>query len=109
MEPSGLRRRSFGIGHENSSRPSLLATDARFVLVSDSQNIGIRPHNNYPHDPKQNDLLVVVSGEEGEVGAIAKSDSHGGFDNDPNTMNSVLTRILGEVPGRVFTERDLQF
>lgn len=52
---------------------------------------------------------VVVSGEDGEVGAIAKSDSHGGFDNDPNTMNSVLTRILGEVPGRVFTERDLQF
>ena len=52
---------------------------------------------------------VVVSGEAGEIGSIAKSDTHGGFDNDPNTMNSVLTRILGEVPQRAFTERDLQF
>jgi len=52
---------------------------------------------------------VVVAGEAGEMGSVAKSGSHGGFDNDVDTMNSVLTRILGEAPGRVFVERDLQF
>lgn len=52
---------------------------------------------------------IVVSGEEDKVGAMAKSNTHGGFDNDPNTMNSVLVRILGALPARAFTERDLQF
>lgn len=52
---------------------------------------------------------VVVAGEAGEMGAVSKSEAHGGFDNDVGTMNSVLTRILGEAPGRVFVERDLQF
>ncbi|MGZ5305001.1 MAG: hypothetical protein ACXWDO_12860, partial [Bacteroidia bacterium] len=52
---------------------------------------------------------IVISGEEGKAGAIAKSDTHGGFDNDPNTMNSVLVRILGKTPAVVFTNRDLQF
>jgi len=52
---------------------------------------------------------IVISGKEGVAGAIAKSDTHGGFDNDPNTMNSVLVRILGKQPTVVFTDRDLQF
>ncbi|HEX7971376.1 MAG TPA: hypothetical protein VF501_04050, partial [Thiobacillus sp.] len=37
------------------------------------------------------------------------SRSHGGFDNDPATMNSVLTRVLGGVPKRLFTPRDLNY
>jgi hypothetical protein len=52
---------------------------------------------------------IVVSGEGDIAGAIAKSETHGGFDNDPNTMNSILVRILGELPQTAFTERDLQF
>ena len=52
---------------------------------------------------------IVISGEEGVAGAISKSDTHGGFDNDPNTMNSVLVRILGKSPKVAFTGRDLQF
>jgi len=52
---------------------------------------------------------LVVAGEGNVPGAISKSDSHGGFDNDPNTMNSLLTRILNHVPNPTFTERDLQF
>ncbi|MEP6887982.1 MAG: C1 family peptidase [Nitrospirales bacterium] len=52
---------------------------------------------------------IVVSGEGDTPGAAAKSDTHGGFDNDPNTMNSVLVRILGTLPKKVFTNRDLQF
>ncbi len=37
------------------------------------------------------------------------SHSHGGFDNDTATMNSVLTRVLGGVPKRPFTSRDLHY
>jgi hypothetical protein len=52
---------------------------------------------------------IVVSGQGDQAGATSKSDSHGGFDNDPNTMNSILMRILGGPPARAFNERDLQF
>ncbi|MDP1923555.1 MAG: hypothetical protein Q8K57_02080, partial [Thiobacillus sp.] len=37
------------------------------------------------------------------------SHSHGGFDNDCATMNSVLTRVLGTAPKRLFTSRDLKY
>jgi hypothetical protein len=40
---------------------------------------------------------------------ISRSETHGGFDNDPFTMNSVLYRILGEKPVREFDVRDLQW
>ena len=52
---------------------------------------------------------IVVSGEGGGPGAMSMSGTHGGFDNDPNTMNSVLVRILGELPKVAFTDRDLRF
>lgn len=52
---------------------------------------------------------IVVSGEGDKPGETAKSDTHGGFDNDPNTMNSLLVRILGALPKVAFTNRDLQF
>jgi hypothetical protein len=43
------------------------------------------------------------------TGNVSRSESHGGFDNDPDTMNSVLVRILGQAPKRKFEVRDLQF
>lgn len=52
---------------------------------------------------------VVVAGGAGGLGETSKSGTHGGFDNDVNTMNSVLVRILGERPKVAFTERDLWF
>ena len=39
--------------------------------------------------------------------ARSASTTHGGFDNDPNTMNDILTTILGAAPRRPFTEADL--
>jgi hypothetical protein len=39
----------------------------------------------------------------------SRSESHGGFDNDEATLNSVLYRILGKPPKRPFTTRDLTF
>jgi hypothetical protein len=52
---------------------------------------------------------LVVAGAEGPAGAVSRSETHGGFDNDPDTLNSVLHRILGKAPTRPFTTRDLQF
>jgi hypothetical protein len=40
---------------------------------------------------------------------ISRSDTHGGFDNDEGTLNSILWRILGAKPARPFTTRDLQY
>ncbi|MFK7828473.1 MAG: C1 family peptidase [Congregibacter sp.] len=39
----------------------------------------------------------------------SRSDSHGGFDNDPATMNDLLARILGKKPSRPFEKRDLDY
>ena len=58
---------------------------------------------------------VVVAGKEygarrGRRGVpLSQSDSHGGFDNDPVTLNEVLRRILGRTPERPFHVRDLQY
>lgn len=52
---------------------------------------------------------LVVSGQGGPAGSRATSRTHGGFDNDPDAMNSVLIRILGGAPKRPFTERDLKY
>ena len=52
--------------------------------------------------------LVIAGRDEGD-GSRSRSDSHGGFDNDPATLNSVLFRILGKPPTRAFTVPDLQF
>jgi hypothetical protein len=52
---------------------------------------------------------LVVAGVEGGPGALSRSNTHGGFDNDPDTLNSVVFRILGQDPRRPFTTRDLQY
>jgi hypothetical protein len=41
--------------------------------------------------------------------SICRSDTHGGFDNDFYTLNSVLFRILAKEPDRPFNVRDLQY
>jgi hypothetical protein len=44
--------------------------------------------------------------------SVSRSESHGGFDNDPDTMNSILRRVLAPPNGKLkreFTDRDLQF
>jgi hypothetical protein len=55
------------------------------------------------------DAALAVSGTAGAAGSRASSRSHGGFDNDPDTLNSVLTRILGGAPKRLFTARELKY
>lgn len=41
--------------------------------------------------------------------APSRSTTHGGFDNDPDTMNDILRTILGKKPGRPFSQQDLDF
>ena len=40
---------------------------------------------------------------------VSNSTSHGGFDNDPATLNDILGRILGATPARLFSKSDLDY
>ncbi|MCO6418225.1 hypothetical protein JYK14_18945 [Siccirubricoccus sp. KC 17139] len=74
----------------------------------------IRP---VPEGPKVEPALralleptLVVAGATPPAGlGPSRSNSHGGFDNDADTLNSILRRILGGAPARPFTTRDLQY
>ena len=53
---------------------------------------------------------LVVASKPGDARSTSQSRSHGGFDNDPDTLNSVLRRILGKDKlTREFSIRDLQY
>jgi hypothetical protein len=52
------------------------------------------------------DVDFVYSEKKGKRSA---SDSHGGFDNDPATMNDVLKRVLGKPPAVPFTDKNLDY
>jgi len=46
---------------------------------------------------------------DGRTGSTTRSQSHGGFDNDPYTMNHVLKSIVGKAPDQPFTKDELDF
>jgi hypothetical protein len=52
---------------------------------------------------------VIESAGKGVASVECNAETHGGFDNDPATMNSVLARILGRKPKYPFTARDLDY
>ena len=54
-------------------------------------------------------LEIVYSEGNAEQEPRSLSTSHGGFDNDPATMNDILRRILGGRPRRPFTAGDLHY
>jgi hypothetical protein len=55
-------------------------------------------------------IIAGVNKEvEGKETTSSQSTSHGGFDNDVATMNSVLYRILGSLPARPFSQTDLAY
>lgn len=45
---------------------------------------------------------------DGSSGSVTRSTTHGGFDNDVHTMNSILRRILGATPPLPFGASELQ-
>ncbi len=56
-------------------------------------------------------LVIAGAGPKAAIltPSLCRSETHGGFDNDEHTMNSVLFRILRNKPGRPYTLRDLQY
>jgi len=57
--------------------------------------------------------LTVPSGmkvyySKGEKKDVTSSTSHGGFDNDANTMNTIMTQILGKAPKEPFTPDEMK-
>ncbi len=52
---------------------------------------------------------LVIAGQSQGDGCRSRSDSHGGFDNDPDTLNSMLYRILGKKADREFHLEDTQY
>lgn len=42
------------------------------------------------------------------TGKVCRSTTHGGFDNDTTTMNSLLKRILGKAPEKPFNDREMK-
>lgn len=56
-----------------------------------------------------NNVLIHYSHGDVPSSKQTKSESHGGFDNDPTTMNTVLRRILGKKPTRPFTKKSLKY
>jgi hypothetical protein len=40
---------------------------------------------------------------------VTASETHGGFDNDPLTMNHILRRVVGKKPKQEFTRETLKY
>lgn len=52
---------------------------------------------------------LVVAGKGKDTAGQSASETHGGFDNDPKSLNSIMYQILNGPPKREFQVRDLQF
>jgi len=86
-----------GMARYITPQPDVDASD----VDSQLHELFSRPVNGHPS--------LVIAGVEGDKFSMSRSESHGGFDNDPDTMNSILRRILGHEPNPLFGVRDLQY
>jgi len=68
-----------------------------------------------PHEQKEKHVRKVnkvkaqpvFHHSNGATGSITRSETHGGFDNDPFTMNHVLSTVLDRKPNEPFTAEEL--
>ncbi len=51
---------------------------------------------------------MSIHKSDGKKGVTTTSTSHGGFDNDVRTMNTIMTQILGKAPAKPFTENEMK-
>jgi hypothetical protein len=63
----------------------------------------------YSQEIRHRRLSINYSLGDGNGNAKTKSTTHGGFDNDPTTMNDVLRAVLGRRPRVPFTEDNLSY
>lgn len=88
-------------------RKSLLYLVSRsFEEEGNAPILGMEKYNKQL-DASHPALKIIYS--KGSKSGKTSSKSHGGFDNDPNTMNDMLKRILGKKPKRPFTKKDLDY
>jgi len=62
-----------------------------------------RDHRNIKKGPGLK-VIILKGGKRG----LSPSESHGGFDNDPNTPNEIMKRILTGNPPHPFTTTELE-
>jgi hypothetical protein len=113
---------------ENERETKLVGME-RFVSDSDRENGGrfvdqdlnrlFKYNVDVPHPHLSTGLPSLVLAGKGprtdpeadgrSWGIVSRSETHGGFDNDPETLNSVLYRILGHKPARWFHVEDLAY
>jgi pimeloyl-ACP methyl ester carboxylesterase len=90
-------------------RKSLLYLVSRaFEEQTPAPLLGMQTHSAPLPDLAPGVLEVLYSSGPGP-GVRSASTSHGGFDNDPHTMNDVLRRVLGADPPRPFRKDDLDY
>lgn len=85
-------------------RKSLLYMVSRaFEREKDKPILGMRRYSKLL-EPRAGLNLIYSSGR----GKVTRSTTHGGFDNDHYTLNSMLTGILGTAPGKPFTAEEMK-
>ncbi len=91
-------------------RKSLLYLVSRaFEDVRDAPLLGMQRHSRIVEQHGIPRLGFAYSDGGDSGGAASNSESHGGFDNDPVTMNHLLKRIIGKTPQPQFTEDSLDY
>ncbi len=83
-----------------------------FLVSNACERVAKRPLLGMAEFADQVDLAdgkATIRYSDGSRGPYTRSTSHGGFDNDPTTMNRALRRILGRPPKRPFTKTDLEY
>ncbi|MFH4400454.1 hypothetical protein WMQ46_10630 [Vibrio diabolicus] len=71
--------------------------------------LGMEIHSNKVLQQSHPNLDFIYSHGDKDVEPGTLSKTHGGFDNDPATLNDILKHVLEKDPGRLFKESDLNY
>jgi len=71
--------------------------------------LGMQKYSKIIERRKISNLSIHYSEGDASGARITASETHGGFDNDPVTMNHVLRRVLGKKPAKPFTKESLKY
>lgn len=77
-----------------------------FEEVIEAPLLGMQRYSEKIHHQR---LSFIYSHGKTDAPAKSQSTSHGGFDNDPDTMNNILKTVLKKRPRTLFTEDSLNY